>query len=88
MDQIHPSADGIIASKEDLARIERIREKADPCAVPPPLPSSPSPTAPKPLSVAEPGSSSGSASKLLVASSFHPAMPKPLSVAELGSSSR
>ena len=69
MDQFNPSLHGFIATKKDCANIQRIREefavfkqfeaafeKAHPCDVPLPLPNSPSPTAPKPLSVAELGS--------------------------------
>jgi hypothetical protein len=91
MNQIHIVVDGFVPTKEYLEKIEESSEefagfkrhqssaeKADPCAIQPPLPA----TA-KTLSVAKPGSSSGSPSKLRVVSLIPPAAQKPSSVIAL-----
>ena len=97
MNQIHTSVDGLLATKENLAKIENTRqefvvpfkwqqaavEKADRCAVPPSSPSSSSPATPKPSLVADPAFSSRPASKLRVASRKPPAAQKPSSATAL-----
>ena len=97
MNQIHTSVDGLVATKENLAKIENTRqefvvpfkwqqaavEKADRCAVLPSSPSSSSPATPKPSLVADPAFSSRPASKLRVASRKPPAAQKPSSATAL-----
>jgi hypothetical protein len=88
MHQIHPSVDGFVGTKQDLAKMEQIQdefvelkrqktaiEKADLCAVLPSSPKSPSSAAAKPLAVAV--AVAGSGLKMCLASLVPPGAPKP-----------